>query len=108
MPRSSRLRCPSLGGRWFAGKSSTRIATFWIRIRNSSGSESKVSSATLTKSSRFILHPLTQIRARSLRVAVVGVFILVIFFAVAFVFLFLFFLLVWLLSKDELGGCRPI
>ena len=41
---------------WFAGKPSTRTATFWMRMRNSSGSESKVSSATLTKSSCFIPH----------------------------------------------------
>jgi hypothetical protein len=40
-----------------------------------------------------------------LRVAVVViVVIIVIFFAVAFVFVFL----VWLLSKDDIGGCRPI
>jgi len=36
--------------------------------------------------------PTDTIRARSLRVAVVCVFVLVIFFAVAFVFLFVFFL----------------
>jgi hypothetical protein len=43
----------------------------------------------------------------SLRVAVVAfVVIIVVFFAVAFVFLFVF--LVWLLSKDDIGGCRPI
>jgi hypothetical protein len=41
-----------------------------------------------------------------LRVAVVFLVIIVIFFAVAFVFLFVF--LVWLLSKDDIGGCRPI
>jgi len=57
MPRSNRLRCPGQGGGCFGGKSSTRIATFLIRLRNSSGSESNVCSATLTKSSRFILHP---------------------------------------------------
>jgi flagellar biogenesis protein FliO len=33
--------------------------------------------------------------------------IIVIFFAVAFVFLFVFFL-VWLLSKEGIGGNRPI
>ena len=43
----------------------------------------------------------------SLRVAVVAfVFIIVVFFAVAFIFLFVF--LVWLLSKDDIGGYRPI
>ena len=41
---------------WFGGKSSTRIGTFWMRLRNSCGSESKASSATLTKSSRFIVY----------------------------------------------------
>jgi len=51
---------------------------------------------------------MTRIKGRSLGVAVVCVFIIVIFFAVAFLFLFLFVLLIWLLSKDELGGCRPI
>jgi bacteriorhodopsin len=40
----------------------------------------------------------------SLRVAVVA---FVIFFAVAFIFLFVFFL-VWLLSKEDIGGYRPI
>jgi len=40
----------------FGGKSSTRIATFFIRLRNSSGNESNAFSATLMKSSRFILH----------------------------------------------------
>ena len=54
---------PRLGGHWFAGKSSTRIAKFWMRLRNSSGSESKVSSATLTKSPRFITHSLTRSRS---------------------------------------------
>jgi hypothetical protein len=48
-----------------------------------------------------------QIRERSLRVAVVFVGIIVIFFAAAFVFLFVFFL-VWLLSKEDIGSYRPI
>ena len=44
----------------------------------------------------------------SLRVAVVAfVVIIVVFFAVAFIFLFVFFL-VWLLSKEDIGGYRPI
>jgi hypothetical protein len=61
---------------------------------------------TNESSKRFILHPLKQIKARSLRVAVVVFFvIIVIFFAVAFVFLFVFFL-VGLLSKEDIG--RPI
>src|ERR1700745_3469502 len=77
------------------------MATFWIRLRNSSGRESKVSSATLTNSSRVIPHLLIQISARSLRVAVVCVFILVIFFAVAFVFLFVFFLVGLFPNKDS-------
>src|SRR6266550_6200000 len=83
------------------------MATFWIRLRNSSGRESKVSSATLTNSSCVILHPLIQIRARSLRVAVVCVFILVIFFAVTFVFLFVLFL-VGLFPKKDIGLRRAI
>jgi hypothetical protein len=58
-------------------------------------------------SSRVILHPLTQIRARSLRVAVVCDFILVIFFAVWFVFLFVF-LLVGLFPKKDIGLRRAI
>jgi hypothetical protein len=111
MPRSNRLCCPGWGGKWFGGKSSTRIAPFFIRLRNSSGSESNASSAALTKCSRFILHPLKRIRARSLRVAVVCFVIIVIFFffavAVAFVFLFVF-LIVWLLSKGDIGSYRPI
>jgi hypothetical protein len=77
-----------------------------MRLRNSSGSESKVSSATLTKSSRSILHPPKTIRGRSLRVAIVCVFIIVTFFAVAFVFLVFF--LVGLLSKEDIGLRRAI
>jgi len=45
-------------------------------------------------------------RARSLRVAVVGRVVIIViffFFAVAFVFL-----LVWLLSKEDIGSYRPI
>src|ERR1700746_1471560 len=103
MPRSNRRCCPGWGGDWFGGNSSTRIATCLIRLRNSCGSESNASSTTLTKCSRFILHPLKYARAGSLRVAfVVIIVIIVIFFAVVFVFL------VWLLSKDDIGGCRPI
>jgi hypothetical protein len=45
-------------------------------------------------------------RARSLRVAVVGHVIIVIFFSIAFVFLFLF-LFVWLFSQAEIGR-QPI
>src|SRR5215471_2926701 len=56
-PRSNRAWCPGRGGDCLAGKSSTRIATLWMRLRNSSGRESNASSATLTKSSRFILQP---------------------------------------------------
>jgi hypothetical protein len=54
--RSNRLRCPGRVVGWFGEISSTRIATFSMRLRNSSGSESKASSATFTKSSRFIVH----------------------------------------------------
>src|ERR1700736_6144538 len=63
-PRSSRLCCPDCGDGWLAGKSSTRTVTLRMRLRNSCGSESSASSTTLTKCSRFILHPLTRIRAR--------------------------------------------
>src|SRR5436309_1982752 len=59
MPRSNRRCCPGWRGDWFGGKSSTRIATFFIRLRNSSGSESSESSTTLMKCSRFIPHPPT-------------------------------------------------
>jgi predicted Zn-dependent protease with MMP-like domain len=38
MPRSSRRCRPGWGDDWFGGKSSTRIATFFIRLRNSFGS----------------------------------------------------------------------
>jgi hypothetical protein len=48
-------------------------------MRNSSGSESKVSSATLTKSSGFILHHWTQ-TAHPHRVASVILFIVVALF----------------------------
>src|ERR1700680_3345174 len=108
MPRSNRRCCPGSGGDWFGGESSTRIATFFIRLRNSCGSESSVSSTTLTKCSRFILHPLNEIRARSLRVAVVVfVVIILIIFAIALVLLFVFFL-VWLLPKEDIGSQRAI
>ena len=60
MPRSNRLWCHGWSGDWFGGKSSTRIATFFIRLRNSSGNESNASSATLMKSSRFIVQPLSE------------------------------------------------
>src|SRR6266851_2429539 len=65
MPRSNRLWYPESGGDWFGGKSSTRMATFWIRLRNSSGSESNASSAVLMKSARFILHPLRHVTPSS-------------------------------------------
>jgi len=57
----------------------------------------------LTKCSRFIRHPLKQVKARSLRVAATVVVTIVILFAV----IFLFFL-VWLLSKEDIGSHRPI
>src|SRR6266852_2576845 len=108
MPRSNRLCCPSLDGRWFAGKSSTRIATFWMRTRNSSGSESKVSSATLTKSSRFIPSPLTH-GERPHRVASVILFIVVTFIVrdVSFIFLIVLFL-VSLFPKKDIASRRAI
>lgn len=65
MPRSNRLGFPGCCDDWVGGKSSTRIATLWIRLRNSWGSESKACSATLTKSLRFILHHSYQGRAHS-------------------------------------------
>src|SRR5205814_9317355 len=64
-----------------------------MRLRNSCGSESSTSSATLTNCSPFILHPL-----RSLRVTVAFVFIVIFFFAVAFLFVLF---LVWLLPKES-------
>src|SRR6266849_4163158 len=57
-PRSSRLCCPDCGDGWFGAISSTKTATLRMRLRNSCGSESSASSTTLTKCSRFILHPL--------------------------------------------------
>ncbi len=53
----------------------------------------------------FTLHPSprNKMRARSLRIAVIFVIGIVIFFAVAFVFLF-----VWLLSKDDISRYRAI
>ena len=74
-----------------------------MRLRNSWGSESSTSSTTFAKYSRFILHPLKRISARSLRVAVVFVIIIVVFCTVAFVFL-LVFLLVWLLPQEGIGS----
>ena len=46
------------GEGWCGGISSTSTAT--LRLRNSWGSESSVSSTTLTKCSRFIVHPLKE------------------------------------------------
>src|SRR5208337_1980358 len=65
-PRSSRLCCPERSAEdcWCGGMSSTRMATLRMRLRNSWGSESSASSTTLTKCSRFILHPLKQVRGR--------------------------------------------
>jgi hypothetical protein len=57
-PRSSRFCCPDCGDSWFGGRSSTKTATLRMRLRNSCGSESRASSTTFTKCSRFILHPL--------------------------------------------------
>src|SRR2546425_8944608 len=101
-PRSSCFCCPDCGDGGFGGISSTRTATLRMRLRNSCGSESSASSTTLTKCSRFILYPLKQISARSLRVTVVVfVVIIVIFFAVASVFFFFVVFFLWLLSKEE-------
>jgi len=57
----------------------------------------------------FPLHPSpTKLsKGTSLRVSVVIAVIIVIFFVVAFIF-FLFVFLVWLLSKDHIGGYRAI
>src|SRR5438270_1962497 len=55
-PRSSRLCWPECGDGRFGGKSSTKTATLWMRLRNSSGRESSAFSTSLTKYSRFILH----------------------------------------------------
>jgi hypothetical protein len=55
----------------------------------------------LAKRSRVILHPLDQ--ARSLRVAVVCAFIIIIISAIAFVLIIIFFI-VWLLAQKEIGS----
>src|SRR5712692_945222 len=55
----------------------------------------------------FTLHPSPLNRARSLRVAVVLVALIVIFFAVVFLFLFVFFL-VWFSSKEDIGSHQTI
>src|SRR5208282_1652450 len=104
-PKSSRLCCPDFGEGWFGGTSSTRTATLRMRLRNSCGRESSVSSTTLTKCSRFILHPLKKTLARSFRIAVfvfVAIIIVIFFFAIALVFLFVLFL-VWLLPHEDIG-----
>lgn len=82
------------GADWCGGKSPTRIATFWIRLRNSSESESKASSATLTKS----YSPLAQAVYLHRVASIVLLFVTFITRTVSFLFLFLFvLLLVWLL-----------
>src|SRR6266704_3557772 len=96
-PRSSRLCCPDCADGWFGGISSTRTATLRMRLRNSCGSVSSASSTTLTKCSRFILHPLILICALSLRLAVVLVFLIVVVLFILFLVLFFF---VRLLSKE--------
>src|SRR6266550_1720507 len=103
MPRSNRRCCPGWGGDCFGGKSSTRIATFFIRLRNSSGSESSESSTTLTKCSRFILHPLTNEGHAHTEISAIFVVIIIPFFGVTFVFLFLVFFLVWFFAKADIG-----
>jgi hypothetical protein len=54
--KDAKKQPPLLSGRrdWFGGKSSTRIAAFSIRLRNSFGSESKTSSATVMNCSRVM------------------------------------------------------
>src|SRR4051794_17438008 len=86
-PRSNRLGCE----RWFGGIFCTRTAMLCMRLRNSCGSESSESLTTLTKYSRFILHPLKQRKSRSLRVAVVAFFVIVVFFGIVILVLFFFF-----------------
>src|SRR3989449_9334430 len=81
-PRSSRPCCPDCDDGWFGGISSTRTATLRMRLRNSCGSESSASSTTLTKCSRFILHPLNK-----------GTLLFI-------------FCLVWFLSKIRMAGAE--
>src|SRR5437667_4767958 len=100
-PRSSRSCCRDCDDGWFGGKSSTRTATLRMRLRNSCGSESSASSTTLAKRSRVIVHPLC-----SLRVAVVGAFIIIV--VLIFPVVLFLFVLVWLLSKDDVGSNRSI
>src|SRR5437867_11578130 len=57
-PEGAAFAAPDCGDGWFGGISSTRTATLRMRLPNSWGSESSASSTTLTKCSRFILHPL--------------------------------------------------
>ena len=84
-------------------------AALRMQLRNPCGSESSADSTTLPKCSRFILHPLKQIKARSLRVAVVGrVAIIIIFFVVVVVFFVFLFFLVWLLSQEDIGSYQKI
>jgi len=77
-----------------------------MRLRNSSGSGTQGFFCNLDEILSFHSSPSETIRGRSLRVAVVCVFIIVTFFAVAFVFLVFF--LVGLLSKEDIGLRRAI
>ena len=55
------------------------------------------------------LSPTNEIRARSLRVAIVAFVLTVIFFLPAVVLLFVFVIfLVWVVSKEDIGSCRLI
>jgi hypothetical protein len=80
--------------------------TYFMRLRNSSGSESSESSTTLTNCSRFILHPPTN---EGTLTSSIRYFRRHPFFRVTFVFLFLFlflfvFWLVWFFSKADIGN----
>src|SRR5207253_3318899 len=106
-PRSSRSCCPDCDDGWFGGISSTRTATLRMRLRNSCGSESSTSSTTLTKCSRFILHPLinkgtlTPSSRRRLRRNHRHLLCCCLRLP-----LFVFFP-VWLFSKEDIGSYRP-
>jgi hypothetical protein len=108
MPRSSRLRCPSLGGRWFAGKSSNEdrdvldadSELFRRRIQGFFGNLDEI----------FAFHPSPRTQtAHPHRVASVILFIVITLIVrdVSFIFLIVLFL-VRLFPKKDITSRRAI
>lgn len=80
------------------------MATFWIRLRNSFGRESKVSSATLIKSSRFISTIELAVFVHRIAAAIFLILVIFILRNVFFLFVLFVFFLVRLFSKEGIDS----